>query len=528
MNYSFICPKCKSSLVIENSNYVCHHCEKFYITDDGYVDFLGDVEFYAGEATQEDMHKLIKDIDLLGYDQGLSKLFEVYPNLYEYISDTRRADWVCHCLGQNNLRCLDIGSGLGNLSELLSYVYEEVYSLEAVKERIEFQKRKYKDSQISNIKIVRGNALELPFPDNYFDLVVCNGVLEWIGSMNKSIPPQQGQLEFLREVRRVLSPKGCLYVGIENRYGIWYLMGGRDHSGLPYTSVLPRRLANLLVRRYGYSGGIYGDKSKKTREGRGYYTYTYSIFGYRSLFRKAGFKTKSFWVFPSYNRPDFSGNLNDNIGLKGFIRHLGEKGSRIKSFLPFALLLDKSILGFFTRLLSPSFLFYCYKNEIVESNEDVMLKEIDTRNYTLLSLRHKLMYFLYDKKAKPTKVVHLRRYKYSIRPSMRFHESSGMHQKPENNDPSAETGDGMWIENWISGRILNPLRDQESYMAIKWLIDFQNKTRLDIMTQEEFSQEINFVREGLSRLKSYNTSQNQQWLNAYEDYVKSIVVYRTS
>ena len=207
MNANFCCPKCKGSIVTKADGYLCQNCVSFYSLRDGYVDFMGDVEFYAGEISQQEIQKLIEDIDLRGYDDGLTLFFKSNPHLQDYITDIKRADWVCHCLGKNNLRCLDIGSGLGNISEILSYTYQQVYSVEAVRERIEFQKRRYKNSKRLNITIARSNGLELPFQDNYFDLVICNGVLEWIGTMNANVPPREAQLAFLREMRRVLQTK---------------------------------------------------------------------------------------------------------------------------------------------------------------------------------------------------------------------------------------------------------------------------------------------------------------------------------
>ena len=94
--------------------------------------------------------------------------------------------------------------------------------------------------------------------------------------MNSNTPPREAQLIFLREVKRVLANNGCLYVGIENRFGLPFFLGEKDHSGLPYTSILPRKLANFVVKKFGHAGGVYGDKSERIKEQKGYYTYTYS------------------------------------------------------------------------------------------------------------------------------------------------------------------------------------------------------------------------------------------------------------
>ena len=520
MTANFCCPKCKESVLTKPDGYLCQNCASFYSHRDGYIDFIGDVEFYAGEVSQREMKILIDDIDSLGYNEAIIRFFKHNPHLQDYIINIKRADWICHCLGKNNFRCLDIGSGLGDISELLSYNYQEVYSLEAVRERIEFQKRRYKNSNRLNITIARSNALELPFHNDYFDLVVCNGVLEWIGMMNTNLPPREAQLLFLGEIRRVLSNKGCLYIGIENRFGFPFLLGAKDHSGLPYTSLLPRNVASVVVRKFGYSGGIYGDKSKKQKEKRGYYTYTYSMLGYSSLLRQAGFKFKSYWVFPSYNNPIISCKINDKIGLKGFIRYIRNTTTRFKFALLILEKLDKSILALLASLFMPSFLFFCYKNEFVESFDDIISNNTLLENYIVLSQGSGIKYIFYDKKAEPSKVAHLKRYGYHLPSTIALHNKT----RPHIADPSERA----WIEDWIPGKILNPLKFNEAQMAIEWLINFQNKTHLSPITKNDIALEVNAIRRDLLQLPHLNTLQYQRWLDDYESYVGSLNVDKTA
>src|SRR4030065_2206102 len=104
--------------------------------------------------------------------------------------------------------------------------------MESVRQRVSFQHIRQQQEHVRNIRFVRADWLRLPFPDNSFDLVVANGVLEWLGLSDYSRNPRQVQQEFLKEARRVLKPGGCLYVGTENRFGISFFAGARDHSGL--------------------------------------------------------------------------------------------------------------------------------------------------------------------------------------------------------------------------------------------------------------------------------------------------------
>jgi SAM-dependent methyltransferase len=456
------------------------------------------------------MRGLIKEIDLLGYSEALKRLSLKEPYLKIYIEDKRRGDWICHCFGgrnnNNNRRCLDIGSGLGNLSEMLSHYYDEVYSLEAVRERIEFQKRRFKNSNVNNVTIVRGNALELPFPNDYFDLVVCNGVLEWVGIMNNTTrSPREVQLSFLREVKRVLSDKGCLYIGAENRLG---------------------RAANFLVRRYGRSAAVYPDdpssKENKKEWRGGYRTYnTYSIKGYNSLLSEAGFKFKSYWAFPSYNKPLFSARLNDRVALKGAVKYIGPGSvqyigsgrgmfERIFSIIE---KFDSRILSLIANAITPCFLFYCYKNEIQESIDDIITDAAQLMSYCTTGDGYNIKYLLYDDRdgGTPSKVAQVRRYSNKVPQIIPYFNKE---EAPSAKQPQ----ESIWFEDWLPGRRLNPASLEEAMLTVEWLFDFQNKTRTTKMTQEDVSLEIADIRRGLSNLPIFDTIEEdiEKWLNDYQ------------
>jgi ubiquinone/menaquinone biosynthesis C-methylase UbiE len=527
----FRCPHCKGPLDGDQSIALqCGQCELSFNTKHGYIDFLREQNFYAGEISQEDINILLHDIDTEGYNNAVLKFVELNPQLRQYLLDVKRIDWLCHCLTKsNNSRCLDLGSGLGNLSESLSHIYQEVYSLEAVTERIELQKKRYKNAHISNITIVRGNALELPFEDNFFDLIVCNGVLEWIGMMNKSFFPRDLQLSFLREVRRVLSNEGFLYIGIENRVGIQYLLGANDHSGIPYTSLMPRFLANIIAKRYGRYGGIYGGSVRKPNED-GYYTYTYTYHGYRSLLSEARLGFTSFWVYPTYNEPNFSGNTDDKTGIKGFVRYLRDNviyQRKRKILISLIEKIDKSTLLLLACTFAPSFLFYCYKgNEKTETFDDMVIRSTSSTNYTCISRGSGIMYLVYDKNAQPMKVVRLKRQGEALKGQIPFYDKTA----PLPTSSIYLKSERAWQEDWIKGKRLNPLNPDESKMALEWLIQFQKNSNTSQvkMTKEECLAEVDKIRNSLKTLSNLNTSENRRWIDDYERYLTNVTVNRSA
>src|SRR4051812_7829295 len=121
MDSIVVCPHCRKILNEGNDYYMCNNCNENYNSKDNYIDFLTDTDFYAGEVPQIEMNELIKNIDKLGFDIAVNIFLDKFPFLRQYITDNKRADWVYHCIGKNNRYCLDIGSGLGNISERLSH-----------------------------------------------------------------------------------------------------------------------------------------------------------------------------------------------------------------------------------------------------------------------------------------------------------------------------------------------------------------------------------------------------------------------
>lgn len=75
---------------------------------------------------------------------------------------------------------LEVGCNVGNqLSMLQSQGYKNLYGIEIYEPAVELAKK-----HTRGINIIKGSAFELPFRDNYFDLVFTSGVLIHINPKN--------------------------------------------------------------------------------------------------------------------------------------------------------------------------------------------------------------------------------------------------------------------------------------------------------------------------------------------------------
>jgi ubiquinone/menaquinone biosynthesis C-methylase UbiE len=124
-------------------------------------------------------------------------------------------------------KILDIGCGFG---AFLMYALEkgakEVSGVEVSEQDLKTAKNSLKSK---NVILKEGSAINLPFPDNYFDTVVSFEVLEHI--------PKNTELKMFSEINRVLKKGGILYLSTPyasfiSKYSdpAFYLIGHRHYS----------------------------------------------------------------------------------------------------------------------------------------------------------------------------------------------------------------------------------------------------------------------------------------------------------
>ena len=318
---NYCCPICKSALIEHEEFLSCIHCSSEFKVIGGIPSFATH-EFYWNQFSKETMRELLADAEKDGWSYALKKhLTNIDPYIYKYITDESRGKWQYLLPIDTTSTILDIGSGWGAVTMSLARRYRAVYAADATFETLHFLKIRAEQEKTDNLKLAHIDPLDyakLPYPDSFFDLVVLNGVLEYVGACRTDLSPSECQKNALKEIVRVLKPKGLLYIGIENRFGIHYFIGYVDHSGLRFTSLFPRKIADLICKARG----------KK----EGYRTYTYSFLGYTSLLRSLGFPNIEFYfLFPNYQIPDRIFVESDREIKVLFSKNLGR--SKLSRFL---------------------------------------------------------------------------------------------------------------------------------------------------------------------------------------------------
>ncbi|MBF0182401.1 MAG: methyltransferase domain-containing protein [Magnetococcales bacterium] len=265
----FACPNCRGEI----RDARCQACGFHFARDvNGIFRLTANREFYFREKMPREALQRInraEDIHETCYRVFKHELQWKYDF---YALDHNRGVGTILCRLHPDAVVLDYGAGWGNLTKFMSHFVGHVFSMDMTYESLHFCQR----TGERNITCLHGGDGQfLPFRDRSLDLVVLNGVLEWIPEYLTNGDPREVQLAFLREARRVLKSSGQIFIGIEHRYGWVYFRGLPDeHTELKYATLLPRSLADLVSMR---------------RRQKPYRTYTYSRDGYRALLEEAGF-----------------------------------------------------------------------------------------------------------------------------------------------------------------------------------------------------------------------------------------------
>ena len=270
---------------------------------------------YHGDVTQETLHELIALAEQGHWLTAARTMFRASnPELYDYVADLNRASWIPILPIAANSTVLDVNSGLGALTHALALNYRRVVSIEPVADMVRFAKIRLDQEGLENVDLVQTTLAGLPFSSDTFDLIVLNGVLEWVHEWRSSGTSRDAQVTILTHLRRLLKPRGVLVIGSENRFGHSSLLRRR---GRPRGRSISRMCSWLdaLYRRL-EKPGFYRSLADSTKNDG---PYTHSPNGYVDLLRQAGFPRADLWWPPNgYNSPHTMLRASNRAAIRSY------------------------------------------------------------------------------------------------------------------------------------------------------------------------------------------------------------------
>ncbi len=328
MTTPYRCPQCLGALHELPGCLSCADCKKEYPVLEDVPVFSRSRDAYYGEVSREVAREIIVRSTAVGWRRALLEYADRAHDVFfrNYLASDSRLGFKFLLNGLGRGAVLDCGCGMGAISAGLARHFDRVYATDLTLERAQFTRLRCQQDGLHNVVVFcSGDTPHLPLANASVDVIVLNGVLEWIPEFRPG-EPRSAQLEFLEELERILTPTGTLFVGIENRVGVNYLLGApEDHSHLRFMSLLPRRLAD-----------VYSHWRRQTP----YRNYTYTRSGYRRLFRAAGFAcTEFFCLAPSYRNPERVIQLSDatmidaSLNRQSALKRL--RNSMVRPVLPY-------------------------------------------------------------------------------------------------------------------------------------------------------------------------------------------------
>ena len=206
---NFVCPKCHRYLQRLEKSHTCNKCQRSFPEEEGFLNFLT----YKRNYCPTDVEMIRRE-----EEANTNKVHKYLIPLFKKL-----------CPGHNQpLKLLSIGCGSAiEVDEFYKMGYE-AWGADAG-ERAKYWSRRHS----KNIVIADGRAL--PFPNNYFDVVMNFGVLEHVDQGKPQKTRDQERRNYVSELQRVNKPGGFNIYGFPNRkfpIDFWHFkkFGMRWHS----------------------------------------------------------------------------------------------------------------------------------------------------------------------------------------------------------------------------------------------------------------------------------------------------------
>ncbi len=135
-------------------------------------------------------------------------------------------------------RVLDVGCGKGAVVISCALRGANIVGFDVDEDEIRIARLRVKSYSIDNALVFKGDAENIPFPDNSFDLVTATAVLEHVKNLEKVI----------KEIARVLRVGGFACITCPNP-----LFPREGHYKVFWIPYLPKRLGEIYLRIRGFN-----------------------------------------------------------------------------------------------------------------------------------------------------------------------------------------------------------------------------------------------------------------------------------
>jgi ubiquinone/menaquinone biosynthesis C-methylase UbiE len=207
-----ICPKCKKNIENLNLNYKCDSCNLDFKFEDGILRFS---KATIKDSQKEDVYEFWNTAP----NESLSSKSELNTKEFFEESEKYRYQSIHKNLGipffkkaiqfekYKNLKILEIGCGIGVDSIQFARAGNHMTLLDLTFESLKITKKRLENENLT-AKYIEGDAENLPFASDSFDMVYSYGVIHHSPNTEVSV----------KEIFRVLKPGGQAIVMLYSKY----------------------------------------------------------------------------------------------------------------------------------------------------------------------------------------------------------------------------------------------------------------------------------------------------------------------
>lgn len=139
-------------------------------------------------------------------------------------------------------KILDVGGGTGRYGVKFAqeYPHAKVYVTDILEESLAIARSLIKQMGVTNIEIRKEDVNLLSFPDDFFDVVFCDVVIQHLPNAKNA----------MQEMRRVLKPGGLLIVSVNNKlnpHTIYKFLAGKSYRYGYEKSYTRKELRDLFL-----------------------------------------------------------------------------------------------------------------------------------------------------------------------------------------------------------------------------------------------------------------------------------------
>ncbi len=195
-------------------------------------------QFYYSDGKESESYLLevltqAKDVSSISAE--LDSKIKDWPS--EYHLSSRRANVLRGFELGNIENALELGCGCGGITRFLGEVGIRLDAVEGSEMRARLAALRCRD--LPNVNVVSANFNHLNLPEDNYDAVFLIGVAEYAKRFSSGDENDEGALVgLLRSLRKTLKSNGVVFIAIENRTGMKYVLGSHeDHYSLRYIGV---------------------------------------------------------------------------------------------------------------------------------------------------------------------------------------------------------------------------------------------------------------------------------------------------